>query len=152
MILEAKTYIQAKPEDIFAFFGEMEQNYESWHPDHITFRWVEGEPVEEGTRAYFEEEIGGEVLKKTVKYVTVESNRHIELKPTSRLMGIFLPFITFSIEPEGDGCIFTQQIKIRTGPIGKRLNRDEFDAVQQHMDEEGENLKRLLEQHLESTA
>ena len=144
MILEAETHIRANPEDIFTFFREMEQNYQTWHPNHISFRWVEGEPLEQGTRAYFEEEIGGTVMKKTVKYVTVETNRHIELKPTSRVMGFFLPFITFTIEPKSDGCVFTQQIKVRTGPIGKRLNRDEFDAVHQHMCEEGENLKRLL--------
>ncbi|MDG5820904.1 SRPBCC family protein [Natronococcus sp. A-GB7] len=152
MILEAETHIRADPEDVFEFFAEMEQNYEAWHPDHITFRWVEGVPVEEGTLAYFEEEIGGEVMKKTVEYVTVESNRRVELKPTSRLMGFFLPFIKFTIEPVGEGCVFTQQIKIRTGPIGKRLNQDEFDAVHQHMKEEGENLRRLLEKEQESDA
>ena len=152
MLLETETHIQADPADVFAFFAEMEENYEAWHRDHITFRWVEGEPLEEGTRAYFEEEIGGKVMKKTVKYVTVESNRHIQLKPTSRMMGFFLPFITFTIDPAKDGCVFTQQIKIRTGPIGKRLNRVEFAAVHEHMKEEGENLKLLMENGRESAA
>jgi len=34
---------------------------------------------------------------------------------------------------------------VRTGPIGAWLNRREFDAVRQHMHEEGENLKRIVE-------
>lgn len=33
----------------------------------------------------------------------------------------------------------------RTGPIGARLNRREFDAVQNHMHEEGENLRQIVE-------
>ena len=150
MILEAETHIQADSEEVFSFFEEMEDNYERWHSEHITFRWVEGEPLQEGSQSYFEEEIGGELLKKTVVYASVEPHRRIELRPTSRLMRLFLPFIIFSFESEDDGCRFTQRIKIRTGPIGKRLNRDQFAAVYQHMYEEGENLKRIMEADQES--
>lgn len=110
-----------------------------------------GKPLQEGTRAYFEEEIGGEHMKKTVVYATVEPNRRIELQPTSRLMRFFLPSITFTMSPEDSGFRFTQRIRIRTGPIGKWLNRDEFAAVHQHMAEEGENLKRILEADQELT-
>lgn len=145
MILKARTHIQADPEEIFTFFEEMEENYEQWHDEHITFRWVEGRPLKKGSQSYFEEEIGGEVLKKTVVYSRVIPNRRIELQPTSRLMRLFLPRIIFDIEPGNNGCHFTQRIKIRTGPIGRRLNRDQFDAVHQHMQEEGENLKRMIE-------
>lgn len=123
----------------------MDRNYERWHPDHITFRWVRGDSLEEGSQSYFEEEIGGELLKKTVEYASVEPNRFIELRPTSRLMRLVLPFITFSVEPEHGGCRFSQRIKIRTGPIGKWLNREQFTAVHQHLEEEGENLKRIMD-------
>lgn len=145
MILEAETHIRADPADVFAFFEDMEAQYEAWHPEHIAFRWVEGEGLEEGHLAYFEEEIAGERMEKTVQYTTVSADRIIEMRPTSRLMRLFLPFITFTIDPEDGGCRLTQRIKIRTGPIGKWLNRGEFDAVHRHMQEEGENLKQLLE-------
>jgi hypothetical protein len=60
-------------------------------------------------------------------------------------MGLFLPHISFTVEPEDGGCRVTQRIKVRTGPIGKRLNRKEFDAVREHMNEEAANLKWIVE-------
>ncbi|WP_331236405.1 SRPBCC family protein [Natronorarus salvus] len=145
MILEERTRIGAPPEEVFRYFEEMDSNYEEWHPDHITFRWVEGEGLERGNRSYFEEVIGGTLMKKTVWYAAVEPDRYIELRPTSRLIRFVLPYISFAFEPDGEGCRVVQRIKIRTGPIGARLNRREFDAVRRHMNEEGENLKRILE-------
>jgi hypothetical protein len=55
------------------------------------------------------------------------------------------PPISFRTDPPGDGCVVTQAIRVRTGPIGAWLNRREFDAVRAHMREEGENLKRTPE-------
>ena len=40
---------------------------------------------------------------------------------------------------------FEAEIVIRTGPVGAWLNRREFDAVREHMREEGENLRAILE-------
>lgn len=39
----------------------------------------------------------------------------------------------------------TPRIKVRTGPIGTWFNRREFDAVRKYIQEEGENLKYILE-------
>ncbi|CAN5819151.1 hypothetical protein BH20GEM3_BH20GEM3_09110 [soil metagenome] len=46
---------------------------------------------------------------------------------------------------EAEGIRFFTELHIRTGPVGAWLNRREFNAVRQHMREEGENLKRILE-------
>jgi hypothetical protein len=80
-----------------------------------------------------------------VQFTEVVPDRYIEFTPTSRLVRLFMPCISFSIDPSGDGCDFTQRIKIRIGPIGARLNRHKFDVVKTHMKEEGENLKTILE-------
>ncbi len=146
MLLEASTEIDEPPDVVFRFFEEIEDRYEKWHPDHVTFRWVTGEGLEAGNEAYFEERIGGDLQKRTIRYTTVEPNRYIEFKPSSRLIGFFLPHISFTVEPEDGGCRITQRIKVRTGPIGTRLNREEFEAVRKHMNEEGENLKHIVEQ------
>jgi hypothetical protein len=137
--------VRATPEEVYRFFEDMEENYVQWHPDHIKFRWVEGAELEEGGEAYFEERIAGKLQEKTVELVQVNPNRYIEFKPTSLLIGILMPHISFTLKPRGNGCELTQRIKIRTGPIGARVNRREFDAVRTHMREEGENLKRILE-------
>ena len=145
MLLEEQTRIDASPEDVFRFFEHIERHYEGWHPDHITFRWTEGSGLEPGNEAYFEERIGGDLKKQTVRYTEVESERYIEFTPTSRLIRLVLPHMSFTFEPDADGSRVTQRIKVRTGPIGAKLNRREFDAIRLHMREEGENLKRIIE-------
>lgn len=145
MILKETTEMEAPPEEVYRFFEEMEENYERWHPDHITFRWTEKGGLQQGAEAYFEERIAGKAQRKTVKFVEVTPDRYMEFKPTSLLVGLLMPHISFTIDARSDGCELTQRIKVRTGPIGARLNKKEFDAVRTHMREEGENLKRILE-------
>lgn len=152
MILKEATAVAAPPEDVYRFFEEMEENYERWHPDHITFRWIEGGGLDQGAEAYFEERIAGKLQKKTVKFVEVVPDRYLEFKPTSRLVGLLMPHISFTIDTQSFGCELTQRIKVRTGPIGARLNKREFDAVRTHMREEGENLKRILENEKRTAA
>ena len=53
--------------------------------------------------------------------------------------------VSFIIEPLEGRCRLTQEVQIRIGPIGKRLNRAGLAAVERHMREEGENLKALVE-------
>jgi Polyketide cyclase / dehydrase and lipid transport len=145
MILEETTRVNASPEEVYHFFETMDVNYQRWHPDHILFRWSTGDGLKQGAIAYFEERIAGKKQKKTVKFTEVVPDRHIESKPTSRLVGILMPSISFTIKPHENGCDLTQRIKVRTGPIGAWLNRREFDAVRTHMREEGENLKTIIE-------
>lgn len=96
----------------------------------------------------FEEKIHGKLLKKRAAYTRVVDGQYIEFAPTTRFLRFFLPRMLFRIEPEADGCKFTAETHIRTGPIGAWLNRKEFEAVRQHMREEGENLKKLLEKDI----
>jgi hypothetical protein len=145
MLLKETTDVKAPPETVYRFFEEMEENYERWHPDHIAFRWTAGSGLQQGAEAYFEERIAGTVQKKTVKFVAVTPDRYLEFKPTSLLVGLLMPHISFTIDAHSDGCELTQRINVRTGPIGARLNKREFDAVRTHMREEGENLKRIVE-------
>lgn len=145
MELTETTRISASPGDVYRFFEEMEENYERWHPDHVSFRWTAGGELKRGAEARFEERIAGKRQRKTVRFVAVRPDRYLEFTPTSFLVGLLMPQISFAIEPRSDGCELTQRIVVRTGPIGARLNRREFDAVRTHMREEGENLKRILE-------
>ena len=142
---EETTIVEASPEAVYGFFEGMETNYERWHPDHVTFRWVDGEGLREGAEARFEERIAGQVQHRTVRFTAVDPGRYIEFRPTSRLVALLVPRISFTIEPHEGGCELTRRIAVRTGPIGARLNRREFDAVRTHMREEGENLKAILE-------
>lgn len=145
MLFHDEIVIQAPPEQIFAFFETMEQHYTTWHLDHIVFRWISGEGLKTGAVAYFEERINGELLKKQVKFTRVVPPSTIDFAPTFWLMRLFLPRLSFYITPQGDGCLFRAEILMRVGPLWVRTHQREFDAVRQHMREEGENLKRLME-------
>ncbi|WP_276254501.1 SRPBCC family protein [Halomontanus rarus] len=118
MILKETTDVTAPPDVVYRFFEEMEDNYVEWHPDHITFRWTEGAGLEQGAEDYFKEYIAGELQEKTVRFVEVDPDRYIEFRPTSLLVGLLMPSISFTIEPCPNGCELTQRIKVRTGPIG----------------------------------
>jgi uncharacterized protein YndB with AHSA1/START domain len=145
MQLEPRTDIGVPPAAVFRFFEEMPDNYSNWHPDHVEFRWVDGNGLSAGTTAYFAERIAGTNHERTVRFVEVVPNERIVFTPTSRLVRFLMPRISFAIEPREAGCTLVQRITIRTGPIGAWLNRREFDAVRTHMREEGANLKRLVE-------
>ncbi|WP_238993966.1 SRPBCC family protein [Halobellus captivus] len=145
MILEETTVVEASPGAVFHFFETMEEHYTRWHPDHVAFRWIDGNGLEAGATAYFEEEIAGKTQRKTVRFTRVDPDRYIEFEPTSRLVRLLMPHISFAISSHPGGCELTQRISVRTGPIGAWLNRREFDAVREHMREEGENLNRILE-------
>lgn len=146
MLLQDRIDTTASAQDIFAFFQSMDQNYLAWHPEHLDFRWVGGSRLEQGGRFYFAEEIGGELLKKTVELTSVVPGREVVFRPVNRLMRVFLPRIAFVITDHGDRRTFEQTIVLRfVGPLGRWFNRRQFAAVRRHMREEGENLKRILE-------
>ena len=146
MILQDSIRIEAPAESAFNFFNDMADNYVRWHPDHLSFKWLEGNSVKVGSIFYFEEIINGEKQKKAMRFTAVKPGLMLEFTPMNLIVRYFMPSLKFETEPINEhSCCFTATIRIRLSPIGQRLNAKEFDAVRKHMREEGENLKRLLE-------
>jgi hypothetical protein len=149
MKLEDSIYIEAPPDQVYRFFDDMEAHYLEWHPQHLAFEWRKGKGLKEGNVFYFEEEINGEILKKETRFTQIIPDRYIAFTMFNWFFRWFIPKMTFVFEPESSGCRFTGQIFLRgIGPIGRWANRKGFRAVQQHMKEEGENLKKIIEQGL----
>ncbi len=143
---EDSIFIDAPPERGFAFFEAMDENYLRWHPDHLGFEWRKGRGIRPGTVFWFRERIGGKVMEKEVRIDEVTPDRFCAFAPTSRLMRAFLPRMSFAFRAEGGGFHFEAVVHLRgVGPMGQRLNRRDFAAVEQHMAEEGRNLKAILE-------
>ncbi len=146
MKFEDSIFIEAPSEKVFAFFELMEENYLRWHPEHRKFEWRKGNGLAVNNVCYFEEEIAGQLLKKETRFTQIVPYRYIEFTMVQRFYRWFIPKMTFVFEPQKDGCVFTGQVFLRgIGPIGKWAHRKEFTAVRQHMKEEGENLKRIIE-------
>lgn len=140
--------IEATPEKVYNFFVDPEKTYLSWHKDHVAFKWIKGNKMETGTIGYFEEYLHGELQKMRVDYTNVIANRLIEFKPLPKLWRIFYPKSTLEFIPTETGCRFHAETHFRLGWISSRSKRVEkhLDVIKQHMKEEGENLKQLMEQ------
>lgn len=143
---EDSILINAPPEAGFAFFEQMPSNYTRWHPDHIRFEWRRGEGLAVGNEFYFEERIAGKLQRKLTRITEVRPDRYFAFTMVNPLFRFFLPHLSFGFVPDPAGMVFEAQLQLHgIGPLGRRLNRKEFDAVEQHMAEEGRNLKALLE-------
>lgn len=147
MKFEDKILINAPCKDVYSFFENMKENYLDWHPEHITFEWRKGKGLAVGNVFYFEEEIGGQLLKKETRFTEITPNQYIEFKMVNWFYRWFIPKMTFIFDKEENGCLFTAQVFLRgIGPLGKRAHKKEFAAVQKHMKEEGLNLKQIIEE------
>jgi hypothetical protein len=152
VVLTESIEIKTTPEKIFDFFAHLvdDERYRAWHPDdHVALRWIKGKPWEEGSVVYAEEYIHGKLHKLKFIITEVVPNRKIEFAPLSRLLRIYFPKNTFSIEPRGESCIFTASGWLRIGWLVKTLAKNKLEkglsSARKHMKEEGENLKRILE-------
>ena len=144
--------IKTIPEKIFSFITGLvdTESYVAWHPeDHVTMRWLEGEPWEEGSVAYAEEYLHGKLHKAKFVITKVEPNHRIDYAPASRFLRRFMPGNSFVIEQKEDTCLFIASGTCRIGWIVRKLFRKQIErglaSVKKHMREEGENLKRILE-------
>jgi hypothetical protein len=146
IVMEDSIEINVPAEKVFEWLTSLRdtETYKTWHPDHICLRWIKGEPFQEGSVVYAEEYLHGELHKLKFVGIKMIPNRLIEY-------GLAFPLSFFSknwfiIEPTGENsCVFTAKGFIRSGPLFKKLFRKRIDATRQHMKEEGENLKRILE-------
>ena len=136
--------IKTTHEKIFDWFVHFEKNYHSWHPDHVDSRWLKGKPFEVGSILYVEEYLHGKLHKFKFCNTKIEKNRKIEFK-LSFPMSIICPKGSFIIEPKGEDCIFTATLSLRLATFFLTFAKSRVEAVNKHMQEEGENLKRLLE-------
>ena len=76
-----------------------------------------------------------------------KQNRKIEYKllfPTS----IICPKGSFIIEPKEGSSIFTATLSFRFGWLFQKFAKSRVEAITKHMKEEGENLKKILENEM----
>ena len=151
VILTDSIVIKASPREIYEFFLKLNnETYKQWVPgDHVTFRWIKGKPWQQGAVVYAEEYMHGKLHKLKFRIQEVVPERKIVYAPAFWLLRIFFPKNSFTIEKTNDACNFTSSVHLRIGRIGRWLAkhhiREGLASVKEHMREEGENLKKLLE-------
>lgn len=135
-------HIDAPPEDIFEWLRDLDKNYRGWHRDHVKWEYLDG--FREGGGCYCEETLHGRPHRMKGRITKLTENELVEFEfdlPTS----LVCPGGSFIIEPEGTGSTFTATLSFRFGGVLSRLAKRRLDSVKGHMEEEGENLKRILE-------
>jgi len=144
--------IKASPEQIFEFFLNFQENFYAWHPDHVKCYYLTPGPLRENSIIYIEEYLHGELHKLKLCIMKIQPNSLIEYKTFLGTKGIFI------IEPRETGTLFTAEMhmgtkipllsKVVDGIMRMFLLRH-LEGLKQHMAEEGQNLKKILEQRVE---
>jgi len=147
IVLTDSIEVRATPEKVFRWFTNLKEkaDYQSWHSDHVDACWTKGEPFEKGSIACFKEYIHGQLHRFTFLCTKVVPDKVIEYKPLFP-WSILMSKGAFILEPKGhDSCIFTATISLRLNPLFRKLAGSQLEALKQHMKEEVENLRRILD-------
>ena len=56
--LVESSHIAVPPDQIWRLFLEMDAHYADWHPGHLSWRWLHGEPLAPGTIWFADEWVG----------------------------------------------------------------------------------------------
>lgn len=137
-------WIDSPPEAVWEWLSTMSEHYTEWHPDHVSAAWVHGEPNRVGSILEAVEDLGGtrEVLRLEMKSIDPPNGFGYRIRGPISLL---LPGGTFAVVSDGGGARFTATISYRFGWLTERLFNRRTAALTTHMNEEGENLKRIVE-------
>lgn len=144
-ILKDSVEINAQVEKVWVFFDNLDVNYKSWHEDsHVTCRWLKGRPHEEGSIAYFEEILDGQLCK--IKAITIKVVKYRLVETRSPFpVSIIHTKGTYIFEPKGNSSVFTAINHFRIPSLFNKRLLSLVAATEKHMKEEGENLKKIIE-------
>jgi len=149
IILKDTIEIKASPEDIIEFFLNFQENFYAWHPDHVECRYLTPGPLKENSVIYFEEYLHGKLHKLKLRITLIKPDSRIEYKTFMGTKGVFV------MEPRGTMTLLIAEMHMGTNIplLGKLIDRTmlrffsrQLEGLKQHMAEEGQNLRRILEQ------
>ncbi len=140
--------IRTSPSQIFAWLERMPQEYKAWHPDHVSCRVLSGSMLKIGSEVECQEYLHGKLHSMRFRMTKVIPGERIEF--TIRGIGRG----AFEAKQSGVGTCFTAELAIGSdapfiGPLfdsifGLFFN-NRIQEMKQHMVEEGQNLKAILE-------
>lgn len=143
--LEDTIEIETPPERIWSWLEGLVDHYQDWHSGHISAAWDEGEPNQVGSILRAVEVVGGRHEELCFELTSIDPPHRFDY----RLLGpvsLVMPQGSFSIEPNNGGATFRATLAYRGGPVTAWLFRNRLDEIQAHMQEEGENLKQIMEE------
>jgi hypothetical protein len=149
IMLQDTIDIRTSPEQVFTWLDHLPEHYLAWHPDHVACRFVKGDAFKEGSILYAEEYIHGKLHRLRFRATCIIPNSRLEYSLFPGMKGAMI------IQPLNGMVRFTATLTFgtRVPMLGWLLDRAlepllsrRLEAMRRHMQEEGENLKRLLEE------
>ena len=140
--------IETTPREVFDWLGRMPQEYESWHPDHVSCRVVHGSMLEVGSEIECEEFLHGKLHTLRFRMTKVVPDRRVEFVIEGMGRG------AFEAQAHGDTVNFVAELDIGSDAalIGRFFDfvfpvlfGGRIEEMRRHMAEEGRNLKAILE-------
>jgi hypothetical protein len=140
--------IQTTPSRLFSWLANMPKEYLSWHKDHVSFRVIRGSMLEVGSEIESEEYLHGKLHSMRFRMTKVVPNERLEFSIEGMGRG------AFRVHANGDTVRFVAELNIGSDiPIlgtvfdflFSRFFSNRIDDMRQHMVEESENLKAILE-------
>jgi hypothetical protein len=148
LLLKNEIVIDCETRDIFHWFSRFCEYYLQWHPDHIACNYIKGEPFNEGSIMYCQEYLHGRPHKFRMQLTRIVPDQRVDYSIGPGMSGAFI------VEPEKGGVLFIAELRLGFKPalLGRALDAMlrrsvgwKIEALQQHMAEEGQNLKALIE-------
>lgn len=149
--LVERSILPASPERVWRFFEEIETNYTRWHREHLSWRWLHGEPLTRGAIWHADEWIGP--LQLSCRFVVTDSDPGRMFAYRIRLPhAVARAGGSFRLRPAPDGsCELTEEVHFGyrlpviasfTDPLLRRALP--LEELCRHMREEHTNLRMLL--------
>lgn len=133
---------------VFSWLESMPRVYKAWHPDHIDCRVIHGSMLEVGSEIECEEYLHGKLHSLRLRMTKVIPDKRVEFIIERMGRG------AFEVQATSGSVKFVAELDIGVdspflGPlfdfIFLRFFHQRIDAMRQHMAEEGNNLKAILE-------
>ena len=140
--------IQTTPTQLFNWLASISEEYVSWHPDHVACRVLKGSILQPGSELECKEYLHGKMHTMRFRPTRVDPGKRIEYEILTLGKGVF------EIIPKGKRVEFVAELALGSdAPVVNYLidavlhilfNR-RLKAMQEHMREEGQNLKKIIE-------
>lgn len=140
--------IHTTARQVFNWLEKLPKEYKSWHPDHVACRVLHGSMLEVGSDIECEEYLHGKMHSLRFQMTKVIPDKRVEFIIESMGRG------AFEVQEYNDTVRFVAELDIGSdspilGPLidlsFSLFFRQRIEAMRQHMIEEGENLKAILE-------
>ena len=148
IMLRDSITIQTTPEGIFKWLELMPQEYCAWHPDHVVCRVVKGSMLQPGSEIECKEYLHGKLHLMRLRTTRMDPGRRMEYEITGLGKG------AFEVISRDEGVNFAAELGLGfdipiigtlVDALLRALLRRRLDAIREHVREEGQNLKKIIE-------